>query len=112
MNIFQVALRHYTKGSNARLIGIFVLVAGLAAVLTFAHVFFIGRKHDSLLLRYLPPLLMLLAGAIFTYLAHSAKDGFAGIAHALLAIILLFGALVSFLVTLLVLLFYTDFQTS
>ncbi len=104
MNIFQVALRHYAKGSNARLIGVFVLVAGLAAVLTFAHVFFIGRKHDSSLLRYLLPLLMLLAGGIFTYLARSAKDGFAGIAHAVLAIIVLIAALVSFLVTLLLLL--------
>lgn len=104
MNTFQEALRHYAKGSNARLIGIFVLVAGLAAVLTFAYVFFIGRQHDSLLLSCLLPLLMLLAGGIFIYLARSAKDGFAGIAYAILAIILLFGALVSFLVTLLVLL--------
>lgn len=115
LNIFQVALCHYAKGSNARLIGIFVLVASLAAVLTFAHVFFIGQKHDSLLLRYLLPLLMLLAGGIFIYLACSAKDGFAGIAHAVLAIILLIAALVSFLVKLLLLLLYEvnpDFRQS
>ncbi len=102
MNLFRAALRHHAKGSDARLAGIFAAVAAAAVLLTLLYVFFIGRHfHGRWLLNYLMPLVLLAAGLVFVQLARSAKDGYAGLAYALMAIFLLFGALISFFTTLL-----------
>lgn len=84
MTIFQEALRHYARGSNERLIGIFALVGVSAVVLTFAYVLLIGRRHDSIWLSLVMPALML-------------------IAYAIRAIVLLSGSIISLLVTLVLL---------
>lgn len=103
MTIFQEALRHYARGSNERLIGIFALVGVSAVVLTFAYVLLIGRRHDSIWLSLVMPALMLIAGGILVPLARSSKDGFTGIAYAIRAIVLLSGSIISLLVTLVLL---------
>ncbi|MDZ7268458.1 MAG: hypothetical protein ONB48_12050 [candidate division KSB1 bacterium] len=105
MNVFQAALRLHAKGSDARLAGIFAAVAAAAVFLTLLYVHFIGRHfQDRWLLTYLMPLVLLAGGLVFVLLARSAKDGYAGLAYALMAIFLLFGTLVSFLTTLLMML--------
>lgn len=104
MNVFRAALRHHAKGSNARLAGIFSAVAAAAVLLTLLYVIFIGRHfHGRWLLNYLVPVVLLAAGLVFVQLARSAKDGYAGLANALMAIFLLFGAIVSLVTTLLLL---------
>lgn len=101
MNVFQAALRNHAKGSNARLAVIFVAVAVVAALLTLLYFYFIGRpSHGRWLINSLVPLVLLAAGLVLVQLARSAKDGYAGLAYALLAIFFLFGALISFLTTL------------
>ncbi len=104
MNVFRAALRHHAKGSDARLAGIFAAVAAAAVLLTLLYVIFIGRHfHGRWLLNSLVPVVLLAAGLVFVQLARSAKDGYAGLANALMAIFLLFGAIVSLVTTLLLL---------
>lgn len=105
-NIFQQAIRHYSKGSNTQIVLMFGVVALIAAGLTFLYVYFVGRHHqDNLLVGYLMPLLLLAGGIGFVIAARRAKDGWSGIALAIFAVFLIFGAVVSLLVTLILLIF-------
>lgn len=102
MNIFRQALDNYAKKSNVNIVGVFLIAAALAAGLTMLYVWLFGRHHaDNLWLRYLAPLVLLGAGLIFVYLARRIPDQWARLGYAIMAIFLLFGAIVSFLVTLL-----------
>lgn len=102
MNIFRQALNDYAKKSDVNIVGLFAIVAAIAAGLTFLYVQFFARHHgDNLWLRYLAPLVLLAAGLIFVYLARSIPDQWARLGYAIMAIFLLFSAIVSFIVTLL-----------
>jgi peptidoglycan/LPS O-acetylase OafA/YrhL len=103
-NIFQRAIKHYSKGSNTQIILIFGIVALIAAGLTFLYVYFIGRHHqDNLFVGYLMPVLLLAGGIGFVIAARHARDDWSGIALAILALFLLFGAVISFLLALILL---------
>jgi EamA domain-containing membrane protein RarD len=105
-NIFRQAIQHYSKGSNANVIIMFSVVVLIAAGLTFLYVYFIARHHqDNILVSYLMPLLLLAGGIWFIFVARSKRGDWSAIAYAILAVFFLFGAIVSFLVTLLLLLF-------
>jgi cytochrome c oxidase assembly factor CtaG len=102
MNIFRQALQDYAKKSDVNLAGVFALVAALASGLTILYVLLFGRYHaDNLWLRYLAPLVLLAAGLVFVYIARSIPDPWARLGYAIMAIFLLFGAIASFIVTLL-----------
>ncbi len=102
MNVFRQALHDYAKKSDVNIVGLFAIVAALASGLTVLYVFLFGRQHaDNLWLRYLAPLVLLAAGLVFVYLARSIPDQWARLGYAIMAIFLLFGAIVSFIVTLL-----------
>ena len=105
-NIFRQSIQHYSKGSNANVIIMFSVVALIAAGLTFLYVFFFGRHHqDNLLVSYLMPVLLLAGGIGFMIVALKNKGDWSAIAYAVLAVFFLFGAIVSFLLTLVFLLF-------
>lgn len=102
MNVFRQALQDYARKSDSNLTGIFLVVAVLAAALTSLYIHFFGRHHaDNLWLRYLAPLVLLAAGLGFVYIARSIPDQWARLGYAIMAIFLIFGAIVSFVVTLL-----------
>jgi hypothetical protein len=104
-NIFRQSIQHYSKGSNANVIIMFGVVVLIAAGLTFLYVFFVGRNHqDNILVSYLLPLLLLAAGIWFIIVARSKRGDWSAIAYAILAVFFLFGAIISFLVTLILLL--------
>jgi EamA domain-containing membrane protein RarD len=105
MNIFRQAITHYSKGSNTNVIIMFSVVALIAAGLTFLYVYLIGRHHqDNLLVGYLMPLLLLAGGIGFVFVARSKRGDWSAIAYAILAVFFLLGAIISFLVTLILLL--------
>jgi hypothetical protein len=105
MNIFRQSIQHYSKGSNTNVIIMFSVVALIAAGLTFLYVFFIGRHHqDDLLMSYLIPLLLLAGGAGFMAVALKNKGDWSAIAYAVLAVFFLFGAIISLIITLVLLL--------
>lgn len=102
MNIFRQALHDYARKKDVNLAGVFLIVAALASGLTILYVQLFGRHHaDNLWLRYLAPLVLLAAGLVFVYIARSIPDQWARLGYAIMAIFLIFGALVSFIVTLL-----------
>jgi len=102
MNIFRQALDDYAKKSNVNIVGIFLIAAALATGLTILYVQLFGRHHaGNLWLRYLAPLVLLAAGLVFVYIARSIPDQWARLGYAIMAIFLIFGAIVSFIVTLL-----------
>lgn len=102
MNVFRQALHDYARKKDVNLVGIFIIVASMAAGLTILYVQLFGRHHaDNPWLRYLAPLLLFLVGMIFVIIARSIPDQWARLGYAILAIFLIFGALVSFIVTLL-----------
>jgi EamA domain-containing membrane protein RarD len=104
-NIFRQSIQHYSKGSNANVVIMFSVVALIAAGLTFLYVYFIARHHqDNLLFSYLMPLLLLAGGVTFIFIARSKRGDWSAIAYAFLAVFFLFGAIISFLVTLILLL--------
>lgn len=104
-NIFRQALQHYSKGSNTNVIIMFSAVVLMAAGLTFLYVFFVGRNHqDNILLSYLMPVLLLAGGIGFVIVARSKRGDWSAIAYAILAVFFLLGAIISFLVTLILLL--------
>jgi hypothetical protein len=106
MNIFRQSIQHYSKGSNASVILMFSVVALIALGLTFLYVIFVGRHHqDNLLVSYLMPLLLLAGGIGFMIVALKNKGDWSAIAFAVLAVFFLFGAVISFLLTLILLLF-------
>lgn len=102
MNVFRQALHDYARKSNVNIAGVFLIAAALASGLTILYVFLFGRNHaDNLWLRYLAPLVLLVAGLVFVFIARSIPDQWARIGYAVMAIFLVFGAIVSFVVTLL-----------
>ena len=104
-NIFRQSIQHYSKGSNANVVIMFIVVALIAAGLTFLYVFFVGRNHqDNILVSYLMPLLLLAGGIWFIIVARSKGGDWSAIAYAILAVFFLLGAIISFLVTLILLL--------
>ena len=105
-NIFRQSLQHYSKGSNANVIIMFSVVALIAAGLAFLYVYFIARHHqDNILVGYFMPLLLLAGGIWFIIVARSKRGDWSAIAYAILAVFFLLGAIISFLVTLILLLF-------
>ena len=105
-NVFRQSIQHYSKGSNANVVIMFSVVALIAAGLTFLYVFFIARNHqDNILISYLMPLFLLGGGIWFIFVARSNRGDWSAIAYAILAVFFLLGAIVSFLVTLILLLF-------
>lgn len=104
-NIFRQSIQHYSKGSNTNIIIMFIVAALIAAGLTFLYVYFIARHHqDNILVGYLSPLLLLAGGVTFIFIARSKSGDWSAIAYAFLAVFFLFGAIISFLVTLILLL--------
>ncbi|MEK7728368.1 MAG: hypothetical protein AAB354_08120 [candidate division KSB1 bacterium] len=102
MNVFRQALNDYAKKSDVNIVGLFAIVAALASGLTLLYVLLFGRHHaDNLWLRYLAPLVLLAAGLVFVYIARSIPDQWARLGYAIMAIFLIFGAIISFIVTLL-----------
>jgi len=107
LNDFRQSLQHYAKGSNTSLLVMFTVVGLIAAGLTFLYVYFIARQHqDNLFVGYLLPLFLLAAGIAFGIMARSKRGDWSAIAYAVLAVFFIFGALVSFVVTLILLLVY------
>ena len=107
MNIFRQALHDYAKKSDVNIVGLFAIVALMASGLTFLSVYFIGRHNAAnLWLRYLAPLILLAAGLLFVYVARSIPDQWARLGYAILAVFLIFGALVSFVITLILFAFF------
>jgi hypothetical protein len=105
-NIFRQSLQHYSKGSNTNVIIMFIVVVLIAAGLTFLYVYFIARHHqDNILVSYLMPLFLLAGGIWFVIVARSKRGDWSAIAYAILAVFFMLGAIISFLVTLLLLLF-------
>jgi hypothetical protein len=106
-NIFFQSLRQYAKSSNANIILMFAVAGLVAAGLTFLYVYFIGRRHQGIFfVSYLMPLLLLAAGAAFGFIARSKRGDWSAIAFAVLAVFFIFGAIISFLTTLLLLMIY------
>jgi len=104
-NIFRQSIQHYSKGANVNVMIMFSVVALIAAGLTFLYVFFVGRNHqDNILVSYLMPLLLLAGGIWFIIVARSKGGDWSAIAYAILAVFFLLGAIISFLVTLILLL--------
>ena len=94
------------KSSNLQIILVFAGVGAAAALLTFLYVYFVGQHRDQLALRYLMPVLFLTGGIIFFIIARNAKDGFAGLAYAILAFFLLFSTVISLIVTIILFAFF------
>jgi uncharacterized membrane protein len=107
LNVFRQSLQHYAKGSNTSLAVMFTVAGLIAAGLAFLYVYFIARHHqDDLLVSYLLPLLLLAGGIAFGIVARSKRGDWSAIAYAVLAVFFIFGAIVSFLITLLLLLVF------
>jgi EamA domain-containing membrane protein RarD len=105
LNDFRQSLQHYAKGSNTNLVVMFTVVGLIAAGLTFLYVYFVARHHqDNFFLAYLLPLFFLADGITFGIIARSKRGDWSAIAYAVLAVFFIFGALVSFVVTLILLL--------
>jgi len=106
LNDFRQSLQHYAKGSNTSLVAMFSVVGLIAAGLTFLYVYFVARHHqDHAFICYLAPLSMLVIGVAFGVIARSKRGDWAAIGYAVLAVFFLFGALLSFVVTLVLLVF-------
>ncbi len=107
MNTLQQAFQRLVKNtSNLRIILVFTGVGAVAALLTFLYVFFVGQNSEHILLRYLLTILFLAGGLVFAIIARNAKDGFAGLAYAILAFFFFFSMLISLIVTLLLFAFF------
>ncbi len=107
MNVFRQALHDYARKSDVNIVGLFAIVGLIAAALTFLSIYFIGRHHaDNLWLRYLAPLVLFTAGLVFVYIARSIPDQWARLGYAIMAIFLIFGALVSFIITIILFAFF------
>ena len=101
MNVIRQALHDYAKKSDVNIVGVFIMVASLATGLTILYVMLFGRHHaDNLWLRYLEPLVLLAAGLIFVYIARSIPDQWARLGYAIMAIFLIYSAIISFIITL------------
>lgn len=101
MNVIRQALHDYAKKSDVNIVGVFIMVASLATGLTILYVMLFGRHHaDNLWLRYLAPLVLLAAGLIFVYIARSIPDQWARLGYAIMAIFLIYSAIISFIITL------------
>ncbi|NUO82383.1 hypothetical protein HUU05_20095 [candidate division KSB1 bacterium] len=106
MNIFHQALQQYSQGSNTRLFATFAILGGLDALVSYLYVYFIARhQQDSFLLSYLVPLLLLVIAAGFLIAGLRSKRGWEGLIFVVLAIFGFFAAVLSFVVTLLLLTF-------
>lgn len=107
MNHLQRSLQHYfQKSSNQQIALVFAGVGAVAAFLTFLYVYFIGQNSDYWVLRYFMTILFFAGGVIFVVMARNAKDGFAGLAYAILAFFLFFSMLVSVIVSLILFAFF------
>jgi cytochrome bd-type quinol oxidase subunit 2 len=105
INDFRQSLQHYAKGSNTSVLVMFTIVGLIAAALTFLYVYFFARHHqDNTFMCYLAPLLMFVIGVTFGIIARSKRGDWAAIGYAVLAVFFIFGALVGFVVTLILLL--------
>jgi chromate transport protein ChrA len=106
-NIFLQSLRQYAKGSNTNIVLMFTVVGLIAAGLTFLYVYFVARHHqDNFFISYLMPAFLLAAGIAFGFIARRKRGDWSAIAFAVLAVFFSFGAIISFLVTLLLLMLY------
>lgn len=107
MNDLQQAFQRLRKNtSHARILLVFAVVAAAAALLTWLYVFFVGRNSEHFLLRYFMAVCFFVAGGVFAVIARLAKDGFAGLAYAILAFFLFFAMIVSVLVTIILFAFF------
>jgi len=105
LNDFRQSLQHYAKGLNTSLAVMFTVVGLIAAGLSFLYVYFVARHHqDNTFICYLAPLLMFVIGVTFGLIARSKRGDWSAIAYAVLAVFFIFGALISFVVTLILLL--------
>jgi cytochrome bd-type quinol oxidase subunit 2 len=106
-NIFLQSLQQYAKGSNTNIVLMFTVVGLIVAGLTFLYVYFVARHHqNNLFISYLLPLFLLADSLAFGLIARRKRGDWSAIAFAVLAVFFIFGALVSFLVTLLLLMLY------
>jgi len=104
-SVFRQSLQHYAKGSNTNLVVMFAVAGLIAAGLTFLYVYFIARHHqDHLLVSYLMPVFLFVDGVAFAIVARSKRGDWSAIAYAVLAVFFIYGAIISFFVTLLLLL--------
>lgn len=107
MNLLHQAYRHYFRNfSNTQIILVFAGVGAAAALLTFLYVYFVGQNSDHFLLRYLMTILFFAGGVVFVIIARNAKDGFAGLAYAILAFFLFFSMIISLIVTIVLFAFF------
>jgi cytochrome bd-type quinol oxidase subunit 2 len=105
LNDFRQSLQHYAKGSNTNLILMFSAVGLIAAGLTFLYVYFVARhQQDNLFISYLAPVVLLAAGVAFALIARSKRGDWSAIAYAFLAVFFIYGAIISVIVTLILLL--------
>lgn len=106
MNVFRQALQEFSKGSNARIIWSLAVVGAVVAGLSFGYVYFIARHHQqNFLLAYLVPLLLLAAAGCFLIAGYRSKRGWEGLILVVLALFTFFAAVISFVVTLILLIF-------
>ena len=73
-------------------------------MLSYVYFLFIGRHNQGTLVAYLLPLLLFVAGGIFILVARLADDPYASLGYLALALLLLFAAVVSLIVTLILVL--------
>ena len=107
MNLLLRAYRHYFRASsNLQILLVFAGIGAAAALLTYLYIYFIGQHSAHALLRYFMPILFVTAGIAFVIIARQAKDGFAGLAYAILAFFLFFSAVISLLLTILLFAFF------
>lgn len=104
MNIIRQALKKYSDDSNTRLILIFAIVGLVAAGLSVLFYFLVGQNHPGTVLAYLLPLIFLVLGVAAIIVARLIDDPYAGLGYIALALFLLFAALASFIVTLILVL--------
>ena len=94
------SLEKYAEQKNTTLARMFIIAGLIVAGITWLYVLFIGRNQEEFFLRQIVALLLFLGGIIFIFVARAARDGFAAIAYAVLAVFMLFGAVVSLIVAL------------
>lgn len=95
----QQSVKSYAEKKNTAIISMFVTTGLIATGLTWLYVHFVGRHQAATVLRWLPAVVFAALGVVLILIARSARDGWAAIAYAVMGVFLLFSALVSVIVT-------------
>lgn len=103
MGMIRQALARASNDSNQQLTMIFIGIGMAAAALSYVYFVLVGRQHQGTLIAYLLPMVLFLAGLAFLVVARLIDDPYAALGYVALALFLLFAAVVSLVVTLLLL---------